>query len=167
MATAALLSSYGLDLVTPDPSPQAPKPRRLRVPRASIRPKPKALYPALDNLLDPLISHPSIPATVCWSPAPVRCTASNPVASAEEPAWHIYPTICNLHAAQPLSVQAVLPSLYLLSTLPTHRLPMQSSVRSFPIPKANIFVHAGLGPRPGCSRSGNPLPASNHNPSCH
>ena len=84
-------------------------------------------------------------------------------AIAEEPAWHIYPA--NLHAAQPLSVQTVRPSLSLpLHSPHTQTPPMQPSDRSFPIPKENIFVHAGLGPHPGCSRSGNPLPASNQNP---
>ena len=94
-------------------SPQTPGGPRL--PRASIRPLPEPEQASRSTYLPS--QHPSIPATVCWTPAPVQFDALHLTLCPVQRNLLGISTLQNLHAAQPLSVQMVLSSLCLLSTL--------------------------------------------------
>ena len=100
MPAAAPLSllrgwTWGSSQTLSTQAPKAPNTGGPRVSRASTLHPPKSQAPIPSNLYPtlnkhprhPLISHPQVilavslsQYTVCWSPAPVRCTVSNPVA---------------------------------------------------------------------------------------
>ena len=87
---------------------ESPNPESLHPPKG----KPKPLYPTLNNLLDPLIHLSRIPVSQQRYAGPQHQFDALHLTLCQYGGTCLAYLPCYLHAAQPLSVQTVLPSLY-------------------------------------------------------